>query len=250
MMLNTEEKMALAGLKRTLMGIATAIALASMMCSAALAQVANVNVDKEFAKQMALMKAKPNGPPDKPWMQWFGMDTHMKDTSAYTKKGPYHLCFSNAGLSNSWRVTGWTTMQAEVQLDKDKIASFDHADGQSNDDKQISDIQSFINGGKCDALIVSPNTSAALTPVVEQACKHMPVITFDRSVNTDCPVTAVRSIGGYAWGAASANFVVNNIPKGGTVLVLRTAPGTRHLRNPMDGGQEDIQEGRRRHRRR
>jgi len=215
--------MAQARLGKTSLSAGTLIALLLATSGVSWAQVANVNVDKEFAEQMALMKATPNGPADKPWEQWF--DAKLKDTSAYAKKGPYHVCFSNAGLGNAWRVTGWTTMQAEVELDKDKIASFDYADGQSNDNKQISDIQSFINGGKCDALIVSPNTSAALTPVVEQACKHMPVVTFDRSVNTSCPVTAVRSIGGYAWGAAAAEFIVKNIPKGGKVLVLRTAPG-------------------------
>ncbi len=55
--------------------------------------------------------------------------------------------------------------------------------------------------------------------------QKLPVITFDRSVNTTCPVTAVRSIGGYAWGKAAADYIVENIPKGGKVLVLRTAPG-------------------------
>ena len=53
----------------------------------------------------------------------------------------------------------------------------------------------------------------------------LPVITFDRSVNTDCPVTAIRSIGGYAYGIAGAEYVVQNMPKGGNLLELRTAPG-------------------------
>ncbi|MCJ1902533.1 ribose transport system substrate-binding protein [Paracoccus pantotrophus] len=189
----------------------------------AMAQVANVDIDKEHAAQVALMSATPNGPADKPWEQWF--DAELADTSAHAKPGPYRVCFSNASVSNAWRVTGWTTMKAEVDLHPNEIASFDYADAQGNDDKQISDIRSFLNSGSCDVLIVSPNTSAALTPVVEEACKQLPVITFDRSVNTSCPVTAVRSIGGYAWGKAAADYVVANVPKGGNVLVLRTAPG-------------------------
>ena len=59
----------------------------------------------------------------------------------------------------------------------------------------------------------------------EEACKKLPVITFDRAVNTACPVTAVKSVGGYAWGKAGAEYIATNIPKGGKVLVLRTAPG-------------------------
>lgn len=197
--------------------------LALGLASTAMAQVAGGDAAKELAEQIKLMQTTPNGPADKPWEQWFGSE--MKDSNAYAKKGPYRLCFSNAGVGNAWRVTGLTTMQAEVDMHPDLISKFEYADAQGKDDKQISDIQSFLNSGNCDALIVSPNTSAALTPVVEEACKKLPVITFDRSVNTTCPVTAVRSIGGYAWGKAAADYIVENIPMGGKVLVLRTAPG-------------------------
>ncbi|MBV8662412.1 MAG: ABC transporter substrate-binding protein [Hyphomicrobiales bacterium] len=210
-------------IKQHLRSTAIGLPLALTVSAAAMAQVANVNVDQEFDREARLMAAAPQGPADKPWLQW--MEGQPQDTSHYKKAGPYKLCFSNAGLGNAWRVTGWTTMQAENDLHTADIAKFEYADAQGKDDKQISDIQSFIHSGACDALIVSPNTSAALTPVVEQACKVMPVITFDRSVNTTCPVTAIQSIGGYAWGKASADFVVKNTPAGGNVLVLRTAPG-------------------------
>ncbi|HVR55130.1 MAG TPA: ABC transporter substrate-binding protein [Pseudorhodoferax sp.] len=189
----------------------------------ALAQVANVDIDKAFEEQVRLMAAKPEGPADQPWLQHIG-GTPV-DTSKYKKKGPVTLCFSNASVSNPWRVVGWNTMQAEVDLNKADIKGFEYTDAQGKDEKQISDIRSLVNSGKCDALIVSPNTSAAVTPAVEEACKKLPVITFDRSVNTACPVTAIRSVGGYAWGKAGADFIAANAPKGGKVLVLRTAPG-------------------------
>jgi ribose transport system substrate-binding protein len=171
----------------------------------------------------ALMSAKPQGPADKPWEQ--RLNTTTVDTAKYKKPGPYRVCFSNASVSNPWRVEGWTTMQAAAEQMKADIKSVDYADAQDKDDKQISDIRAFVIGGKCDILIVSPHTSDALTPVVEEACKSLPVITFDRSVNSKCPVTAVHSIGGYAYGIAGAKFVVDNMPKGGKLLVLRTAPG-------------------------
>lgn len=189
----------------------------------ALAQVANVDVDKAFDEQVRLMAAKPEGPADQPWLQHIG-GTPV-DTSKYKKKGPVTLCFSNASVSNPWRVVGWNTMQAEVELNKADIKGFEYTDAQGKDEKQISDIRSLVHSGKCDALIVSPNTSAAVTPAVEEACRKLPVITFDRSVNTICPVTSIRSVGGYAWGKAGADFIAANAPKGGKVLVLRTAPG-------------------------
>ena len=62
-------------------------------------------------------------------------------------------------------------MQAQVDVLKNDIKSFTVADAQGKDDKQISDIDAFVSSGNCDLLIVSPNTTAALTPAVEAACK-------------------------------------------------------------------------------
>jgi ribose transport system substrate-binding protein len=51
------------------------------------------------------------------------------------------------------------------------------------------------------------------------------VIVFDRGVNTDCPVTFVHPIGGYAFGAEGAEFLIDNVDSGGKVLALRILPG-------------------------
>ena len=116
-------------------------------------------------------------------------------------------------------------MQAQVEVLKTDIKSFTVADAQGKDDKQISDINAFVSSGNCDALIVSPNTTAALTPAIEAACKKLPVVVFDRGVLTDCPVTFVNPVGGYGWGIQTANFIVSKLPKGGKVLALRILPG-------------------------
>jgi ribose transport system substrate-binding protein len=200
-----------------------ALTLALVAHAPAFSQAANVDVDNEYNKQARMMSVTPTGPANQPWLQSVG--GQQVNTSRFKKKGPYRLCFSNASVGNPWRVVGWNTMKAELELDKADIKDFQYADAQGKDEKQIADIRSLVNSGKCDALIVSPNTSAALTPVVEEACKKLPVVTFDRSVNSTCPVTAVQSIGGYAFGKAGADYVVANAPKGAKVLVLRTAPG-------------------------
>ena len=145
------------------------------------------------------------------------------DTAKYKKAGPYHLCFSNAGVGNPWRQVGFKNMQAEVKLHPE-IKTFTVADAESKDDKQISDITDLLGKG-CDALIVSPNTTATLTPAVEQACAKVPVIVFDRGVNTKCPVTFINPIGGYAFGAAGAEFLIEKVKPGGKVLALRILPG-------------------------
>jgi len=152
----------------------------------------------------------------------------MVDTSEFVSEGPNTLCFSNASVSNPWRVTGWTTMQQQVEVlvEEGVIGEFRVADAGDDDNKQISDIESFISDGDCDAIIISPSTTATLTPAVEAACESgAPVIVFDRGVNTDCAVTFIHPIGGYAYGASGAEFLVENLEPGSKVLALRILPG-------------------------
>jgi ribose transport system substrate-binding protein len=180
-------------------------------------------VQADYEKQLAQREIAPEGPEDKPWEQ--AIEPEMVDTSEFKAKkaSGWNLCFSNAAVDNPWRQVGWTTMQEEVKLHKE-IANFRAVDAEAKDDKQISDIEELA-GGNCDALIVSPNTTATLTPAVEAACEKVPVIVFDRGVNTDCPVTFVHPIGGYAFGADGAEFLIDNVDAGGKILALRILPG-------------------------
>ena len=188
--------------------------------SAAVAQQFFSQADLD--RDIKLIDAKPMGPEGKPWEQYL-IDNSI-ETTQYKKDGPYTICFSNAGVNNPWRVVGYTTMQQEVAL-HEEIADFIHVDAGGKDEKQIADIADLVAGGKCDVLIVSPNTTAALTPAVEKACESLPVIVFDRGVQTDCPVVFTRPIGGYAFGYTGAKFIVDNLPNGGNVLALRILPG-------------------------
>ncbi|WP_326823146.1 substrate-binding domain-containing protein [Streptosporangium sp. NBC_01756] len=178
-------------------------------------------VQADYDAQLAMRTKSAQGPADKPWEQ--AIDPQMVDTARYKKSGGYHLCFSNAAVNNPWRQVGWKTMQAEVGLHKE-ITKFTALDAEGKDDKQISDIAE-LQGKDCDALIVSPNTTATLTPAVEGACGKLPIIMFDRGVDTDCPVTFINPIGGYAFGADGAEFLVEKVPTGGKILALRISPG-------------------------
>ncbi len=151
------------------------------------------------------------------------------------------MCFSNASVSNPWRVTGWITMQQQVEVlqEAGEIGEFLHSDAADDDEKQISDIQAFIDSGECDALLISPSTTATLTPAVEAACESgIPVVVFDRGVNTDCAVTFIHPIGGYAFGADAAEFLVDNLEPGSTVLALRILPGVDVLEHRWAAAQE------------
>ncbi|GAB2961457.1 substrate-binding domain-containing protein [Saccharothrix stipae] len=181
----------------------------------------------EYERQLRARTVQPVGFEDggglHPWEQM--LDPQLVDTAKFAKPGgEHHLCFSNAAVNNPWRQVGFKTMKEEVKLHPE-ITKFTVLDAEAKDDKQISDIQSFASQG-CSALIVSPNTTATLTPAVEAACKtNVPVIVFDRGVNSTCPVTFIHPIGGFAFGADGAEFLKEKVKAGGKVLALRILPG-------------------------
>ncbi len=194
-----------------------------MLATAGAAYAQEFNDPAEFKRQRDLLSMTAEGPEGQPWAQHLGGE--MVDTAKYKKDGAHTICFSNAGIFNPWRVVGMNNLTAEAEQHKDKIKELVVLDAEGKDDKQISDIQSLVSGGKCDVLIVSPNTTAALTPAVEAACDKLPVIVFDRGVNTKCPVTYIHPVGGYGFGITSGDFIASKLPKGANVLALRIVPG-------------------------
>lgn len=77
-----------------------------------------------------------------------------------------------------------------------------------------------------------------MTPAVERACAtNKPVIVFDRGVNTDCPVTFIHPIGGFAWGIDSAEFLIDNLEPGNKVIGLRILPGVDVLEQRWAGAE-------------
>jgi ribose transport system substrate-binding protein len=197
-------------------------------------------VRADYERQLAQRDITPEGPDDQPWLQ--AIEPDMVDTSEFALEGGGHtLCFSNASVSNPWRVTGWITMQQQVGVyeDSGEIGEFRVSDAADDDNQQISDIQAFIDAGDCDAIIISPSTTATLTPAVQAACdSDVPVIVFDRGVETDCMVTFIHPIGGYAFGADAAEFLVDNLEPGSTVLALRILPGVDVLEHRWTAAQE------------
>ena len=179
-----------------------------------------------FDEQMEQMGATAEGPADQPYLQY--INAEMTDTSAYASEGPKKGCFANASISNPWRQTGWITFNEQLkQLQEEgAISEVETRDAQDSDDTQIADIDYFIEEGGCDFFIISPNSTAAMTPAVERACDTgKPVIVFDRGVETDCYTTFIHPIGGFAWGIASAEFLIENLQEGDKVVALRILPG-------------------------
>ena len=183
-------------------------------------------VQADFDEQDQQRSATFEGDPAEPWLQY--IDGKMTDTSAYKSGGAKKVCFANASVSNPWRQTGYITMQQQLKVLEDDgvISEMEVRDAQDDDNTQLADIDNFIAEGQCDAFIISPNSTAAMTPGVERACETgKPVVVFDRGVNTDCATTFIHPIGGYAWGIDTANFLVENLEEGDKVIALRILAG-------------------------
>lgn len=183
-------------------------------------------VQADFDEQDAQRSATFEGDAATPWLQY--IDGAMTDTSKYATQESQKVCFANASISNPWRQTGWITMnqQLKVLQDSKVISEMETRDAQDDDNTQIADIDYFIAEGNCDVFIISPNSTAAMTPAVERACETgKPVIVFDRGVDTNCYTTFIHPIGGYAWGIDTANFLSDNLEEGDKVVALRILPG-------------------------
>lgn len=179
-----------------------------------------------FDKQYDERGVTPGGPADEPYLQH--INAEMVDTSEFASDGAKKGCFANASLSNPWRQTGWITMNEQLKelQASGAISELETRDAQDSDDTQIADIDYFIAEGNCDFFVISPNSTAAMTPAVQRACDTgKPVVLFDRGVQTDCPVTFIHPIGGFAWGIDTSEFLVDNLNKGDKVVALRIAPG-------------------------
>ncbi|RYB93003.1 ABC transporter substrate-binding protein [Nocardioides oleivorans] len=191
--------------------------------------------DEQFDQRSATFE----GDPEEPYLQY--IDGEMTDTSEYKSTGEKKACFANASISNPWRQTGWITMnqQLEALQDEGVISEMETRDAGDDDNTQIADIDYFISEGNCDAFIISPNSTAAMTDAVERACETgKPVVVFDRGVQTDCATSFIHPIGGFAWGIDTAEFLIDNLEEGDKVVALRILPGVDVLEQRWAGAEK------------
>jgi ribose transport system substrate-binding protein len=148
------------------------------------------------------------------------------DTTQYKKEAPYTVCFSNASVSNSWRVA----MKAHVdyQIDQFKqqglIKDYIYTDANDDTNKQIADIEDLMTKG-CDVIIVSAGTGEPLTPVVEKVMDAgIPVVTLDRNIVSDKYVTYVEQ-NSCDMGATQAEWLAKTLDYKGNIVLLSGLAG-------------------------
>ena len=91
----------------------------------------------------------------------------------------YVIGVSMANLTEPWRISMRDEINAEAaRYDSLRIVFTDAADSNT---RQIQDVNTLLSSG-IDLLIISPNDSEALSPVITEAYHRVPVILLDRSV--------------------------------------------------------------------
>lgn len=118
---------------------------------------------------------------------------------------------------DDWRAKMNEEINREIMFHEDAVVEIRSAD--DNSMKQIEDIRYFVDNG-FDIIIVSPNESAALTPVIKEVYENgMPIVIFDRNINGDT-YTARIGTDDEGLGRSAAHYAPHLLGKGAKAIEI------------------------------
>ncbi len=170
------------------------------------------------------------------WL-WASTELKMMDTSKYKKRAPYSIGFSNASISNSWRVFFERQVRYGAELHGDVIKRFYVTDANDKPDKQIADVEDLLAKG-VDLLIISAATMAALDPIITRTMRRgIPVVCVDRRVSSDNFVSFVTA-SNVAQGRAQMLWLCEMLGGRGEIVMLGGIAGSGPAEERRAGGEE------------
>ena len=99
------------------------------------------------------------------------------------------------------------------------------ASADDNDEKQIEQINQFVNDG-IDLLIVAPNQTVTVSPVIDKVFNQgIPVIVFDRKTNSE-KYTALIGADNFEMGRLMGEFIATQLKGKGRVLEIMGLKGS------------------------
>ena len=141
------------------------------------------------------------------------------DASKFKKDPPYVIGFSNASISNIWRVGMLHAIQQAAADNSDKISKLLITDANDDPAKQVRDIEDLIERD-VDLLLVSAATADALDRSVTRAMKQgIPVVMVDRRVTSDNFISFVTA-SDFALGRFTAQWLVEKLGGEGNIVML------------------------------
>jgi ribose transport system substrate-binding protein len=142
------------------------------------------------------------------------------NTTKYKKAPPYTIGFSNASISNAWRVAFQHGILWAADQHRDVIKHFIVTDANDDSTKQISDVQDLINQG-VDLLLIASATEDALDAVVGRAMKAgIPVVMVDRKVKTDANYLSFVTSSDAVVGRVEAQWLCEHLGGKGNIVML------------------------------
>jgi galactofuranose transport system substrate-binding protein len=188
-------------------------------------------------------------------------DTHAQQQVAQTPAGSTPSCTIDAfggkkfdlktgvvGFSqsekeaNPFRIAETQSIKAEAK--RTGVANFKTTNGQSQFNKQISDVQQLIAQG-AQALVIAPLNSDGWEPVIQQAsARHIPIITVDRKINATACKDYVTFIGSdfYQQGKRAADQMIKALGGKGKVAILLGASGNNVTTDRTNGFKDELRQ--------
>lgn len=184
----------------------------------------------QLAQTSAAVAAEPETKPGyygapRTWM-WNPNANTMVDTSKWKKDGPYTIGFSNASISNAWRVAFQHGVLWSAGQHRDEIAHLLVTDANDDPSKQIADIQDLISQG-VDILLIAASTEDALDSVVGRAMEQdIPVVMVDRKVKTASNYITYVTASDWALGRLEAQWLCETLGGKGNIVMLPGIAGS------------------------
>lgn len=138
-------------------------------------------------------------------------------------KPKYTIGFSQCIGSDKWRITMLEEMQRELSFHSDIELIYEDAGG--NSDKQIEQVRALLNK-RVDLLIISPNESEPLTPVVEKAFSEgTPVVIIDRKISSNF-YTAYVGADNFEVGRMAGEYLAHRLKEKGNIIEVTGLAGS------------------------
>ena len=142
--------------------------------------------------------------------------------SCTRREKPFVIGISQCSV-DAWREVANAEMRQEASFYNDMSVQIKSV--RDDSEQQIKDIEDFIKE-KVDLLIISPNEATSLTPIVEKVYKAgIPVILYDRKVNSD-QYTAFVGGNNHQIGNFAGSYALSILHKGGNIVIIHGTQGS------------------------
>ena len=161
----------------------------------------------------------------------------LSRTPADTKGVKYLIGMSQCNMGEPWRIQMDNDIMSAAEKYPDIKIIF--TDAAQHNQKQIEDVKKLMQLG-IDLLIISPNESEPLTPIISEVFKKIPVIVLDRKTSND-DYTLFIGADNRVIGESAGDFVKNILgTAGGNIVEIMGLPGSTPTIDRSEGFRKSV----------